>query len=89
MKRKILYTAVIIIIATASFIIGRSTTSQSGKLNLDNNADFEIACEFMGQIVDWNTDGKELAIMTKDGYELYAYKSEDIYQNRAFVPVEK
>ena len=40
-------------------------------------------------IVDWNTDGQELAVMTENGYEWYAYKSADIYQNRAFVPVEK
>ena len=39
-------------------------------------------------IVDWNTDGQELAVMTKNDYEYYAYKSENIYQNRAFVPVE-
>ena len=40
-------------------------------------------------IVDWNTDGEELAIMTENDYEYYAYKSADIYQNRAFIPVEK
>lgn len=40
-------------------------------------------------IIDWNTDGEELAIMTENGYEWYAYRSEDIYQNRNFVPVEK
>ena len=40
-------------------------------------------------IIDWNTDGTELAVMTKNGYEWYSYKSADIYQNRAFVPVEK
>ena len=39
-------------------------------------------------IVDWNTDGTELAVMTENDYEYYAYKSENIYQNRAFVPVE-
>ena len=39
-------------------------------------------------IIDWNTDGTELAFMTKNDYEWYAYKSENIYQNRAFVPVE-
>ena len=39
-------------------------------------------------IIDWNTDGEELSIMTENGYEWYAYKSENIYQNRAFVPVE-
>lgn len=39
-------------------------------------------------IIDWNTDGTELAIMTENDYEYYAYKSDNIYQNRAFVPVE-
>ena len=40
-------------------------------------------------IIDWNTDGTELAVMTETGYEYYAYKSAEIYQNRNFVPVEK
>ena len=39
-------------------------------------------------IIDWNTDGEELAVMTENDYEWYAYKSADIYQNRNFVPVE-
>ena len=39
-------------------------------------------------IIDWNTDGQELAVITENDYEYYAYKSEYIYQNRAFVPVE-
>lgn len=40
-------------------------------------------------IIDWNTDGKELAVITENDYEYYAYRSADVYQNRAFVPVEK
>ena len=40
-------------------------------------------------IIDWNTDGEELAVITENDYEYYAYKSAEIYQNRAFVPVEK
>lgn len=40
-------------------------------------------------IIDWNTDGTELAVMTENGYEWYAYQSENVYQNRNFVPVEK
>ena len=40
-------------------------------------------------IIDWNTDGEELAIMTENGYEWYAYQLADVYQNRNFVPVEK
>lgn len=39
-------------------------------------------------IIDWNTDGEELSIMTKNDYEWYAYKSAEVYQNRNFVPVE-
>ena len=39
-------------------------------------------------IIDWNTDGQELAVVTENDYEYYAYKSENIYQNRAFIPVE-
>ena len=40
-------------------------------------------------IIDWNTDGEELAVMTENGYEWYAYQSENVYQNRNFIPVEK
>lgn len=40
-------------------------------------------------IVDWNTDGEELSVMTENDCEWYAYKSADVYQNRDFVPVEK
>ena len=39
-------------------------------------------------IIDWNTNGTELAVITENDYEYYAYQSENIYQNRAFVPVE-
>ena len=38
-------------------------------------------------IIDWNTDGKELSIMTANGCEWYAYQSENVYQNRNFIPV--
>lgn len=40
-------------------------------------------------IVDWNTDGQELAVITENNCEYYAYRSADVYQNRDFVPVEK
>ena len=40
-------------------------------------------------IIDWNTDGQELAVITKNDCEYYAYMSADVYQNRAFVPLEK
>lgn len=40
-------------------------------------------------IIDWNTNGQELAVITENDCEYYAYRSADVYQNRAFVPVEK
>lgn len=68
----------------------KNPLEQNFTLNLSYNEDFSLACDFMGQIVDWNTDGNELSIMTADGYELYAYKSQDVYNtNRMFVPVKR
>ena len=52
--------------------------------NLENAGLIDTA-----NIIDWNTDGQELAVITENDYEYYAYKSENIYQNRAFIPVEK
>ena len=31
-------------------------------------------------IVDWNTDGKELSLALRDDTEAYAYKSQDVYK---------
>lgn len=73
---------------------GQKTTAQAIQaeikttLDLNNSTDFELACDFVGKIVDWNTNGEELSLMTSDGYELYAYKSQSIYRNRLFLPVD-
>lgn len=58
---------------------GKTNYPKQETLNLENDADFETACDLMGQIVDWNTNGEELSVMTEDGYEMYAYKTQDIY----------
>lgn len=31
-------------------------------------------------VVDWNTNGTEISLMTKNNYEWYAYRTENIYQ---------
>lgn len=52
------------------------------KVDLSDKEQFDYVCDFMGQIVDWNCSGgeeDELAITTKDGYEVYAQKSESVY----------
>lgn len=63
-------------------------TETKTTLDLNDPKDFELACDFMGKIVDFNTNGEELSLMTSDGYELYAYKSQNIYRNRLFVPID-
>ncbi len=65
-----------------------SQTETKPTLNLSDPKDFDLACDFVGKIVDWNTNGEELSLMTSDGYELYAYKSQNIYRNRLFVPID-
>ena len=50
------------------------------KVDLSNPKQFNYIDAFLGSVVDWNMDGKEMAIMTSDGYELYLNKQETIYQ---------
>ena len=57
----------------------RENYDENYRLNLNTETGWNLANDFVEQIVDWNTDGEELAIMTEDDYELYAYKTEDIY----------
>lgn len=66
-------------IGTYTYVQADTTVQTAETLNLDDDADFATACDLMGQIVDWETDGEELAVMTADGYEMYAYKSAEIY----------
>ena len=52
------------------------------KVDLSNKDQFNYICDFMSQISDWNCGGgvnDELAVSTKDGYELYAQKQENVY----------
>lgn len=67
----ILASAMLII---AAFFIGRNTSQELPVIEIIPENYVKVS-----KVVDWNTDGKELAIFTKDGYELYCYKSENIY----------
>ena len=90
MKRKILYILTTAVITLTAFYIGRNTAPHTTttktihtmpeKVDLSNKEQFNYIDTFLGSIVDWNTDGKEMAIMTSDGYELYANKQKTIYQ---------
>ena len=62
------------------------TETNNGKLDYSAEQDYSYADSFISDVVDWNTDGEELALMTSDGYEFYAYKSADEYDfNKAYV----
>lgn len=78
MKKKVVKTilgiAFIALVAVSFFNIGKFTQKRE-----NNKNNIENACNFVESIVDWNTDGKEISMMTEDGYEYYAYKTEEVY----------
>lgn len=90
MKKKILYILTMAVITLTAFYIGRNTAPHTTtakvihiipeKVDLSNSKQFNYIDAFLGSIVDWNTDGKEMAIMTSDGYELYLNKQASIYK---------
>ena len=98
MKKKILYILTTAVIILTAFYIGRNTAEPTTKVihtmpekvDLSNSKQFDYIDKFLGSVVDWNTDGKELAIITSNGYELYANKQETIYQEdiKAYLPLE-
>ena len=64
-------------------------TSETQKLDYSQEQDYSYADSFIADIVDWNTNGEELALMTSDGYEFYAYKSQNEYDfNKAYVALD-
>lgn len=63
-----------------------ATETHNGKLDYSAEQDYSYADAFVCDIVDWNTNGEELALMTSDGYEFYAYKSANEYEfNKAYM----
>lgn len=65
------------------------TETHNGKLDYSAEQDYSYADSFIADVVDWNTDGTELALMTSDGYEFYAYKSANEYTfNKAYVALD-
>lgn len=66
-----------------------TTETNNRKLDYSAEQDYSYADSFIADVVDWNTDGTELALMTSDGYEFYAYKSANEYDfNKAYVALD-
>ena len=69
--------------------ITTETETNNRKLDYSAEQDYSYADSFVVDIVDWNTNGTELSLMTSDGYEFYAYKSADEYDfNKAYVGLD-
>lgn len=66
-----------------------ATETNNRKLDYSAEHDYSYADSFIADVVDWNTNGEELALMTSDGYEFYAYKSANEYEfNKAYVALD-
>ena len=93
MKKKILYAATLAVISATAFFIGQNTvepvnaSEKKTHLDLSNEEDFNLACDFMGQIVDWTVGTDGMAVLTADDYELYATRTQNIYEY-SYIPVE-
>lgn len=72
MKKRIISTLVTVTVALSAFGGGQMTNT-----TVQTNEKTYIAVE---DIVDWNTDGKELSLALQDDTEAYAYKSQDVYK---------
>lgn len=67
----------------------QNSASETRKLDYSAEQDYSYADSFIADVVDWNTNGTELSLMTSDGYEFYAYKSADEYDfNKAYVALD-
>lgn len=72
MKKKIAYITTLAAISVGCFFIGRNT------VNTENEQDSDLLIN-VTDIVDWNTNGDELAITLKNDYEYYVTKSQNVY----------
>lgn len=65
-----------------------ATETNNRKLDYSAEQDYSYADSFISDVVDWNTNGEELALMTSDGYEFYAYKSANEYEFNKRDPIK-
>ena len=93
------FTILLCIIIACSFYIGKTyaehntpktqplsiTTQTVHPIEITSQDWWNTYCNSNVEIVDWNTDGNELAFMLSNGYELYAYKNANEYSNPSYI----
>ena len=94
MKHKIAYILTTAVLISTAFIAEKNTAPTKtiemmpASVDLSDEKQFSYIDSFLSSITDWNTNGQELAIMTNNGYELYAYKQSDEYGKRhLYIPL--
>lgn len=65
MKKRIVRVTTIPACIAAAFLAGRFSGEKT---------DYEKGVEFVQSVVDWNTNGEEISILTDADLEFYAYK---------------
>lgn len=103
--KKLVITALMTLTIGASFYIGRVTAepkevivkdlkivtvTEPAKEELKENIEEDNYNNIdVGDIIDWNTNGEEISLITKDGYEYYAYKSGSIYGDLRYYNIKE
>lgn len=97
--QKIYFLFLLICLVGASFYIGKTyaehntpktqplsiTTQTVHPIEITSQDWWDTYCNSNVEIVDWNTDGKQLAFMLSNGYELYAEKNANEYSNPSYI----
>lgn len=97
--QKIYFLFLLICLVGASFYLGKITTEHNmpktqplsittqtvHPIEITSHDWWNTYCNSNVEIVDWNTDGNELAFMLSNGYELYAYKNANEYSNPSYI----
>ena len=88
MKKKIAYIPITAAVGMAAFFIGRNTIEPE-TVTVKAAIDSQTYSEVAANIVDWNTDGEKLVILTADGYEVKACKTAVVYDEiRDYIPMK-
>ena len=97
--QKVYFLFLLICLVACSFYLGKITpehntpktqplsitTQTVHPIEITSQDWWDTYCNSNVEIVDWNTDGKQLAFMLSNGYELYAYKNANEYSNPSYI----
>ncbi len=69
---------IMVLIIISAFFVGRKTVIMQNEKEINIDPEYDMVCDVMESIIDFNTDGYELSVILEDGTEVYAYRKENI-----------